>query len=110
MFCLLFASVRCLTPPQVPFAWLALLDALEKLKDDKQVDSFQGIVDVARSVGLPSPGFALEDEVTFILLYFTELGSLSWFDEPGLSDLVILVSCRAVVILLQLMLSRIPTG
>ena len=72
--------------------WLALLDALEAVKNTKKIESFAGVMVMAESVGLPSPGFTVEDEVRFILLYFTLLGVLSWFDEPGLSDLVILVS------------------
>ena len=84
---------------QVAFSWLALLDALEDRKATTPYDSLDNIVELAQSVGLPSSGFSLREEVKFALLYFTELGSLSWFDEPALRSLVVLVCVRAFLFL-----------
>ena len=80
------------------FSWLALLDALEDRKATTPYDSLDNIVELAQSVGLPSSGFSLREEVKFALLYFTELGSLSWFDEPALRSLVVLVCVPAFLI------------
>ena len=70
---------------------MKILDTVEQVKDTQPVMTFHEMMDMATRCGLPSSGFALEEEVTYVLQYLTQLGNIKWHESPRLRDLVIIV-------------------
>ena len=78
---------------RVPLKWLSLYDELQQLKrDGLPTQRFADVCAIARRCGLPhaSHDLGLEAEVEMALRYFHSVGTVMWFAEPALRDLVAL--------------------
>ena len=79
---------------RVPFAWMKLIEEIDerRVTHRQAIMTLSDVYELGRSCGLPNPGFTLDQEVRYCLIYLSRIGLVMWFNQPGLSDLVIIVS------------------
>eukprot|EP00300_Choanocystis_sp_HF-7_P017400 c19720_g1_i3.p1 GENE.c19720_g1_i3~~c19720_g1_i3.p1 ORF type:complete len:692 (+),score=157.77 c19720_g1_i3:23-2077(+) len=63
---------------------------VEERRVDSPVLSLVEFCELAEKCGLPTSKVALDEEVVIVLTYLKELAIVMWFNEPALSDLIIL--------------------
>ena len=82
---------------RVPFAWMKLIEEIDerRVTHRQAIMTLSDVYELGRSCGLPNPGFTLDQEVRYCLIYLSRIGLVMWFDQPGLSDLVIIVSSHS---------------
>ena len=68
------------------------MDELASCKQGgKEIATREEVVTIAQSCGLGSAGIALDEEMSACLSFLHELGVVTWVNEQGLADIVVLV-------------------
>jgi hypothetical protein len=75
---------------KIPFSWMALIDEVEKLKQDNTLQlAIQDFTGLCSRVGMPtSPSFGLHTEMDMVLAFLDKLGLI--MHHPSVPSLIIL--------------------